>query len=269
MNAQALSPVLTANGTALHRQMFLLLRDQITRGTLAPGAALPNEATLCAQFGVSRITVRRAVGDLAAQGFVKRVHGKGTYVQAVDVPAQAGAALGSLDALVAGGAPTQVEVLSVRHLPPPPAIATLLQLPQGEPAVQALRLRKAGTLALMLIETWLPESLSGKLPPAALKTQSTERILLDQGLRFGKIVQEVSAELADPTRAKLLRVELGAPLLRLTRLLHDSHARPVQHVTAHLCPDRSRIVSEFSGAAGNGSGGGHVVHAAAQRRPRK
>lgn len=106
------------------------------------------------------------------------------------------------DALVAGGAPTQVQVLSVRRLAPPPAIGTLLQLPQGEPAVQALRLRKSGTLALMLIETWLPESLGHNITPVSLKTQSTERILLDQGVRFGKIVQEVSAELTDPTRAK-------------------------------------------------------------------
>ena len=59
--------VTTVAGVPLHRQLFLVLHDEIARGALAPGDVLPTEQTLCEQFGVSRITVRRALADLAAR----------------------------------------------------------------------------------------------------------------------------------------------------------------------------------------------------------
>jgi len=63
-------PVNTDAGVPLHRQLFLVLHDEIARGAMAPGDALPTEQTLCDQFGVSRITVRRALADLAEQGYI-------------------------------------------------------------------------------------------------------------------------------------------------------------------------------------------------------
>src|SRR4051794_19095688 len=70
-----------SSGTSLHRQLFLVLREQIARREHAPGAPLPTEEALCEQFGVSRITVRRALQDLETQGFVERRHGVGTFVR--------------------------------------------------------------------------------------------------------------------------------------------------------------------------------------------
>lgn len=67
-------------GTALHRQLYIVLRDQILRGTFPAGAAIPKEADLEQMFGVSRITVRRAVADLESHGLVRKVPSKGTFV---------------------------------------------------------------------------------------------------------------------------------------------------------------------------------------------
>ncbi|WP_043117349.1 GntR family transcriptional regulator, partial [Pseudacidovorax intermedius] len=67
-------------GTSLHRQLFMVLRDEIVRGEYASGL-LPKEEALCERFGVSRITVRRALADLAAQQLVERRHGRGTFVR--------------------------------------------------------------------------------------------------------------------------------------------------------------------------------------------
>ena len=77
--------VVTADtGVALHRQLFLVLRDEIARGALLPDDPLPSEQSLCDQFGVSRITVRRALADLADQGLIERRHGVGSFVRQVD-----------------------------------------------------------------------------------------------------------------------------------------------------------------------------------------
>ena len=77
------TPMNGARGTALHRQIYLVLRDEISRGLFAEGA-LPNEEALCERFGVSRITVRRALNDLVEDGFVRNRQGVGAFV-AIDL----------------------------------------------------------------------------------------------------------------------------------------------------------------------------------------
>ena len=75
------APLVTTDaGVPLHRQMFLVLHDEIVRGALDPGDPLPTEQSMCYQFGVSRITVRRALADLADAGFIERKHGVGSFV---------------------------------------------------------------------------------------------------------------------------------------------------------------------------------------------
>src|SRR6202012_1849476 len=74
-------PVSAAAGVSLHRQLFLVLHDEIDRGVLAAGEALPTEQTLGDQFGGSRITVRRALAVLAEQGYIERRQGVGSFVR--------------------------------------------------------------------------------------------------------------------------------------------------------------------------------------------
>src|ERR1700758_3547076 len=92
-------PVTAGAGVPLHRQLFLVLHDEIARGALPPGEALPTEQALCDQFGVSRITVRRALADLAEQGYIERRHGVGSFVRQRDPgrePASGGSYLDEL-----------------------------------------------------------------------------------------------------------------------------------------------------------------------------
>src|SRR5688572_8802775 len=101
------------SGTSLHRQLYLLLRDRIMQGVYRPGESIPNEDALCSLFGVSRITVRRAVADLAARGLLEKRRGRGTFVSMDLPPSRAQATLGLVDALRRAATETDVEVLSV------------------------------------------------------------------------------------------------------------------------------------------------------------
>ena len=73
-------------------------------------------------------------------------------------------------------------------------------------------------------------------------------------------IQKISAEAADPYRASLLRTPVSAPLIRLTRLLHDRNDRPVQHLKVHVSPDRSRILMDISADQIDTLAAGHVAH---------
>ena len=253
---------LATKGTSLHRQLFLVLRDQIMQG-LFPDGALPKEEALCERFGVSRITVRRALADLAAQGLVERRHGRGTFVS-FDLPLQRAApSLSVLESLRKTAQETQVRVLEVEQGGPPPEVASLLLLAPGAKAVHALRLRsEIGGPPALLTDVWVPLDVGQRVTAAALKKKALYEILMAQGIQFGRVVQEISAVVADPVRAGLLQTEVGSPLLRLVRLMHDMDERPVLHLTAYMAAERSRILMEIPGATINTLSAGQIVHGA-------
>jgi GntR family histidine utilization transcriptional repressor len=63
-----------------YEQVKLFIKSRITSGAWMPGDTVPSEAALMAQFGISRMTVNRALRELAAEGMVTRIQGSGTRV---------------------------------------------------------------------------------------------------------------------------------------------------------------------------------------------
>lgn len=249
-----------AEGTSLHKQLFIVLRDQIMRGVRERGSALPTEEALCDQFKVSRITVRRALADLEAEGLVQRRQGRGSFVREQLPEAIPLMNLGLLDSLRQTAAETSVKVLRVSTEAAPASIGQLLHLAPGELAVHALRLRSSGENPLLLNETWVPEHLGRRITAAAMKRKPLYQILLDQGIQFGHVIQEITAVAADPFLADQLRVPVSAPLIRLTRLLHDTDDRPVQHLTATMSPERTRVLMDIKSDDINTLNAGHLAH---------
>src|ERR1700756_2507140 len=122
----AVGPVNTGAGVPLHRQLFLVLHDEIARGAMAPGAALPTEQALCDQFGVSRITVRRALADLAEQGFIERRQGVGSFVREHTPSEPVSAGRSYMDGLRQSRFETEVDVIELETRRPPRPIAEAL-----------------------------------------------------------------------------------------------------------------------------------------------
>ena len=247
-------------GTALHSQLFMVLRDQIAQGVYPVGGLIPPEEALCAQFDVSRITVRRAVSDLEQLGLLEKRPGRGTFVRAAPRPPRPQASFGLLESLGRQARGTEVTVRKVETVAPPPAVAQQLQLPAGETAVHAMRLRSVHGLPVMATDAWVPREVGQHVSEAELKKRALFEILMAEGVKFGRVIQELTAVAADPVLANLLQVEVGAPLVRLVRLLHDKRRRPVQYITIHFTGERSRILMDVAADAVNTTGAGQIVH---------
>jgi len=65
----------------LYRQVAAVLRERIENGVFRPGGRIPTEYELCDEFGVSRISIRQALGELVHDGLLSRRQGSGTYVK--------------------------------------------------------------------------------------------------------------------------------------------------------------------------------------------
>lgn len=237
-------PVSAAAGVPLHRQLFLVLHDEIDRGVIAPGDALPTEQTLCDQFGVSRITVRRALADLAEQGYIERRHGVGSFVRPhgpADVSGASAAGRSFMQGLRQTQFETRVEVVELGIRRPPRAIGEALET-SGEllQIVRVRRQRRTGE-PLMVTEAWLPPGLADLLTEPKLRRAPLYQLLSEAGIVVAGVRHEITAEIAGPRNAHLLDTAIGAALLRVNRLAFVAEA-PHHYVSTVLSPSRSRVL---------------------------
>lgn len=250
--------VSAAAGVPLHRQLFLVLHDEIDRGVLAPGDALPTEQTLCDQFGVSRITVRRALADLAEKGYIERRHGVGSFVRQHG-PADVSAGRSYLQGLRQTQFETEVDVVELGTRCPPRAIAETLET-SGEllHIVRLRRQRRTGE-PLMVTEVWLPQQLAPVLTESALRRAPLYQLLSDAGITLERVRHEITAEIAGPRNAHLLDTAIGAALLRVNRLVYADDA-PHHYLSALLSPSRSRVLLSQTGQEMEIADGLRIAH---------
>jgi len=228
-------------GVPLHRQLFLVLHDEIARGALAAGDGLPTEQSMCEQFGVSRITVRRALADLAEAGLIERRHGVGSFVTDRSTPRGHDETGSYMDELRQVEFETEVHVneYGIRTVPGP--IAERLGSPDR--ALHVLRVRRARRTGepLMITEVWLPESLADVITAPALAGAPLYHLLHDAGIGLESLDHELTAEIAGPRTAALLGVSIGAALIRINSVAHAA-GRPHHFLSVLLSPSRSRVL---------------------------
>jgi GntR family transcriptional regulator len=244
----------------LHRQMYLVLRDQITNGALSPGDSLPSEESLGEDFSVSRITVRRALQDLDADGYIVRRHGRGTYVAAHE-PATSTRDTRLLRASLARvQAETEATVIDLGERLAPWRVRHDLGLPDGSRALYVLRVRSHDGQPLMITEAWVPLGFAAAVTAEALRDRALYELLEASGATLGRFAQEISAEVADPLRARLLGVDIGSALLRIDRIVQTSEQHPLMRNSITVDPRRSRIISDVAASDIDTPATGTLVH---------
>jgi GntR family transcriptional regulator len=253
-----------AAGVPLHRQLFLVLHDEIGRGALAAGDALPTEQSLCDQFGVSRITVRRALADLVEAGLIERRHGIGSFVIEHSPLRSPDAGDSYMDELRQVDFETEVDVIEFDERTFPRAIAE--RLDSRERGLHVLRLRRERRTGepLMITEVWLPLELAGRLTELELARAPLHRLLSDAGVHLERLEHELTAEIAGPRTAALLDTAIGSPLIRVNRVAFAAGA-PHHFLSMVLSPNRSRVV--LSQAVADLESGAGMAIAHDVRRP--
>jgi GntR family transcriptional regulator len=231
-----------------YHQIYLVLREQLQEGRFAKG--LPGEMALVEQFGVARITVRKALERLQAEGLIDRRPGRGTVAR-LPTPQQGPGAsephlTGLLENIVSMGLRTTVKVVSCDLVTASEAVARALSLPPGARVQKAVRVRSTREGPLSHITTHVPESLTLGFGRRELARKPLLVLLEEAGVQIGRASQTISARLADADTAHWLGVEVGCALLAVNRLVRDVNDRPVQWLQGLYRPDRYQYQMELS-----------------------
>lgn len=236
------SAVDRAQAVPLYHQIFLQLREEITSGERAFGSRMPTEQELSAQFGVSRITARRALDELAENNLVARKRRVGTTVlfKSPAKPLQ-GDIDQAIESLITFGRSTKVKLIEIETVLARPPIDEALGLAPMSEVVRIVRARWLDGQPLGHFISYIPVDLAAGMTRAKLKSTPMLGLLREAGVQIGAAHQTISATLADATLSAALQVEIGSPILRISRTVLDTAGRPVQHILAQYRPDRYQI----------------------------
>ncbi|MGW4115409.1 GntR family transcriptional regulator [Actinosynnema sp. NPDC004786] len=225
-----------------HAQLRDILR-RMAEQELPPGSPIPSERDLAQRYGVSRITVRAAVGQLVTEGLLTRAKGRGTFTARRRMDVQLYLESFTDDMRRRGLTPA-TEVLTRAVQAPPPEAAAALGLPPGEPACRLVRLRLADGVPLAVERGWYSPRVVPGLERHDLDTSLYTLIADTYGVQLDHARQTVWAEGADPATAKLLGIRPGGSLL-VFRRVSSSQGRPVEDMTSWYRGDLYQVTMQL------------------------
>ncbi|MCC6315167.1 MAG: GntR family transcriptional regulator [Thermomicrobiales bacterium] len=240
------------SATPLYEQLKGWLRDEIAAGG-EPGRQLPSERQLVERFGVSRITVRKALADLVGEGVVYSVPGRGFFVGEKEQLYELHALRSFSDDARERGQEPSSRVLEARLILAAPAQAFQLDVPAGTELVSLRRVRLLDGAPAILQHVWLPHAMCPDLLAAPLDRISLYAVLAERySVRLTRGRTAIAARLADPVERVLLELPEPSAVLTVDQVTYDRAGRPVELLQSSHNPKRYPLSIAHSEAGGRG-----------------
>ena len=230
----------------LYSRVETVLASEIAHGELKVGDQLPTEDSLIARFGVSRITVRRAIQNLVSRGLVEIRRGKGTFVAAPRITQELRELSGFVEDMHAVGRRPTARVVSKEIVTADTTVASQLALTRGERVVRIRRVRLADGIPLSFDETYLPLEIGKRIMADNLKVEPIFSLLERKyNVPLVEAEYKLDAVAADVEVAAALKVKQGSPVFRIERTSYSTGNRPVDYETLHYRGDLVRFATRL------------------------
>jgi GntR family transcriptional regulator len=235
---------------ALYQQIADSILDQIHSGSLQPGARLPSEKELSEKHQVGRNTIRHALSDLAAKGYVESVQGVGTFVTETLFPKTVEFLYGFSQEMAQRGKVVGSQVLEARIIPADPALARILRIQLGAEVVFLNRLRLVDDKPAAIERAYLPHSFCHGILEHDFSVESLYDVLASQyNMKPDHAEQEIGAEIATSQVAELMGLTQPAAVLVIRRETRTADARVIEYVESEFRADRFRFYTNLKASA--------------------
>ncbi len=226
----------SVSSSPLYHQLMQRISDDIEKGTYPIGSRIPPEHELEETYQVSRVTVRRALSELTAEGLLERKQGKGTFVSAPRISQDLKSIHSFHDSCRQNGVRPTTRVIHVMEVPADSADIADLSVREGDRVVETLRVRSADGEPVVLEKNHFSmgyaylenENLNGSL----------YNVLRDYGVEPRQATHDISLSYATEAQAKLLNVAPGSPLMRLREVVYDQRGRVLHNSVQLIRGDR-------------------------------
>jgi DNA-binding GntR family transcriptional regulator len=228
--------------TAHYYRIAETIRGRIKAQEYKFGDLLPTEKDLEKEFGVSNITIRKALALLVQEGLVVRKRAIGTRVIYKEDKRLAIRISGNFkdwyDSAYAK-LKLDVDVLEILVTDCPERIRSILGLRKDEKIWRMKRVRKINRNPISYYINYGPPSLLGKLSSEDFEKRSFIEIFQDRcNIKLSKIEQQVEAAIADMDLASILKVRFGDPLFLVENVYYSTENMPVEVTHMYYRGDR-------------------------------
>ena len=229
-------------GVPLYVQIRESIRSRIDTGELKAGGYLPSEETLAKDFGVSRMTLRRAMDDLVQEGLIVRKHGDGTLVSSTKVMRDCTTLTSFFEDARSRGLKPYSRVVLKEIVKADSEVAKKLMINEGDDVFHIIRLRVVEEEKVMALhELNIPVSLCPWIEDVNLEKESLYDLYENHGLSIEWGSQIVEARSATAQQAEYLEIPINIPLLCSERISYTSKNVPVERVVSVSPGDRFAI----------------------------
>ncbi|AKO93076.1 GntR family transcriptional regulator [Priestia filamentosa] len=218
----------THSSTPLYIQLKQTLTEDINKGVYSPGEKLPIETDLCDIYGVSRITVRKAILDLVEDGLLTRQQGKGTFVQYPKAKRELFAVNGHAEYMSEMGKAPKTKMLSFGLKAAKANIADILSISPESDILELQRILFYDDQPLTLEISHYSLELLPKLNEYVHNSVSMyETIKKHYNVTPVHNKKLLNMVFANADEAKHLNCEVGEPLFKVEKVAYDAQKRPI------------------------------------------
>ncbi len=212
----------------LYLQIVEIIKAHIEKGEWKVGLQIPTEEQLCSQYGVSRATVRLAIGELVSLGYLKKLQGKGTFVRRKKTGHSIVMLTNLGEDCLCQNSSHLARVLENRTLYPDQGVKTYLNLCEGDYCFYLLRLLFIEGKPLSAQKTFIPADLL----PGSFNAEDTHEVypyaFLENryGVRIQRVKEMIDVAPLSAQDAGLLEVEQETAALRIRHICYSAGDRP-------------------------------------------
>jgi GntR family transcriptional regulator len=226
----------------LYTKVYRVIADQIASGSLRPRDRLPAERAICEKLNVSRVTVRRALQELADNGLIEPAPGRGYHV-AAEVVGEPPNALLSFTAMgTERGLAVSSRVLTSEIRPATIDEAESLRIAPGGAVFELIRVRCLNGVPIALGRSRISHARVPGIEEVDFRAASLYATI---GERWGMVPTRadyaIEAVAADEREANLLELDVGSPLLLARETMYDQHGAPADLAEILYRGDRYRF----------------------------
>jgi len=229
----------------LYYQLKEIFRSWISDGKFDSDGRFPSESELQERFGVSRMTVRRALSELVHEGFLVREQGRGSFVVKPRMQEQLTRLTSFTEEMQRRGLLTESKILNF-EIVIDEEVAQKMEIPADEELVRLQRVRLVEGEPIALQTNFVRHRFCPGLAEHGLIGGSLyETLEVVYGLHLERALQTVEAKPADQYEAKLLGLGVGQPVLFFNRLTYLRDGTPIEYVCSTYRGDRYRLTTEL------------------------
>jgi GntR family transcriptional regulator len=232
-----------ADGGPSHARIASWLLGRIGAGKVRPDDKLPPEEELAAALGVSRMTLRQALGSLEARGYIERRRGRsgGNFVREPKIEVDLSGLPGFTELMRRANLRAGARIVRAGIVAAPAEVASGLELGRRSEVIEVVRVRSARRVPLALEETYLPAHLFPGFLDRNLAGSLYGLMRQHYDLSPHNAKEWLEPEISTVEHAGLLEVEPGSALMLVTRQASTAAGVPVEFAYDRYRPDRTRI----------------------------